>query len=363
MNRFLGICVLLAVLFPGVPALIAQDATPEAPPEYIAHHRDDLAVVCFDPAAPEQGVYHNADERFPLAKTLKIAILAAYAERIAAGTCALDDTFPAAAIDAYFLPGSDTGAYTRFTEEIAAGRDTLTLDELLGGMIVYRADAIADFLLSRLDAQAIVELYRRLGITHTDTPLSTLGLYLVMSNHTTGAADLATLSEAAFWKDHARLAQKYLTDPVWRDEERAFRARPDGGAPDYAIQEAFLARFGAQGTAADLTALIQAAYRGEALAPGAPEVMRRYLDWPLSGETPLDAHFVHFGAKNGAWPGALAATYYTVDHTGRATALTVLLRHIPPQQWLEWLVTLGPLPIEMDAIRTGCGSLAESLAG
>ncbi|MEL7672439.1 MAG: serine hydrolase [Chloroflexota bacterium] len=363
MNRILGICILLAILVGGARPLIAQDSAPCAPTQYITQHLDDLAVVCFDPATPETGVYHNADERFPLAATLKIVILAAYAERIDAGEAALDDTFPADALDAYFLPGSDTGAHALFAEEIIAGRRELTLDDLLGGLIVYSSDAVADFLLSRLDNRAIVSLYRRLGLAHTDAPFGMLGLYLVMSNHETGIADPEHLSKAAFWKEHAWLAEKYLTDAAWREAERAYRARPDSGLPDYAVQAAFLSRFGAHGTAAELTALIQAAYSGETLAPGAQEIMRRYLDWPLAGVTPLDAQFAHFGAKSGAWPGVLAATYYTIDHAGQATALTVLLRHIPPEQWLGWLATFGPLQFELDAIRTRCGVVQESLAG
>ncbi len=102
MNRILGICILLAILVGGARPLIAQDSAPCAPTQYITQHLDDLAVVCFDPATPETGVYHNADERFPLAATLKIVILAAYAERIYAGEAALDDTFPAEALDATF---------------------------------------------------------------------------------------------------------------------------------------------------------------------------------------------------------------------------------------------------------------------
>ena len=137
-------------------------------------------------------------------------------------------------------------------EEIVAGRSELTLDDLLCGLIVYNSEAVADFLLSRLDPTAIASLYRRLGISDTDAPFSTLGLYLVLSNHETGTADPDDLSEAAFWKNHAQLAEKYLTNEAWREAERAYRARPDGGMPDYATQAAFLERFGAHGTAADL---------------------------------------------------------------------------------------------------------------
>lgn len=361
MTRFLGICVLLAMLIASAPPLTAQDNPPRAPLDYIGAHRDDLAVVCFDPLTPELGIYHNADERFPLASALKIAILAAYAERIAAGEVTLDDTYRAEAIDAYYLPSSDSGAHARFLEEIAAGRAELTLDDLLGGMIVYGSDAIADYLLAHLDRRTLPALYRRLGITATDTPFSMLGLYLVMSNHEKGSADPATLTPAAFWKEHATLAENYVTNAAWRDEERAYRAQPHGGLPDYAKQAAFLAQFGAQGTASELSTLIQAAYIGETIDPAAQEIMRRYLDWPLAGRTPLDARFAHFGMKSGAWPGVLTTTYYTIDHSGQAIALTVLLRHIPPEQWLEWLTMLGELKFELEVIKTRCGVLEQSL--
>lgn len=361
MNRVIGLCVLLAMLA-GAPATIAQDTPPHALHDFIATHRDDLAIVCYDPASPELGVYHNAEARFPLASLLKIAILAAHAQRVAAGAAALDDTFPVSAVDVYYLPGTDSGAYERFVEEIVAGRDELTLDELFGGMIVYSSSAIADFLLSRLDRHSLLNLYRQLDITHTDTPTSQLGLYLAMSNHETGQANPAALTRAMFWKESTRLAQKYVTDQAWREAERDYRARPNRGLPDHAVQEAFLERFGAQGTAAELTRLIAAAYSGDVLDPAAQDIMRRYLDWPLSGASPLDAHFVHFGMKNGAWPGVLSATYYTVDHGGQATALTVLLRHIPSPQWIEWLATFGQLQFELEAIRSRCGVLEQVLA-
>jgi len=361
MTRFLSVCVLLAMLVTSALPLMAQGDSPRAPLDYIALHRDDLALVCFDPATPELGIYHNADERFPLASALKIAILAAYAERIAAEEAALADTYPLEAIDAYYLPGCDSGAHASFLEEIAIGHADLTLDELLGGMIVYGSDAIADFLLAHLDEQTVPALYRRLGITATDTPFSMLGLYLVMSNHETGIADPTTLTPAAFWKAHTALAERYITDEVWRAAERAYRAQPHSGLPDYARQAAFLARFGMQGTAQEVSTLIQAAYSGEVIDPAAQEIMRRYLDWPLAGRTPLDTRFTHFGMKNGAWPGVLTTTYYTIDSSGQAIALTVLLRHIPPEQWLEWLATLDELKFELEAIKTRCGALEQSL--
>lgn len=362
MKRLLSICVLLAFLIGGAPSLLAQDNPPRAPFDYIASHQDDLAVVCYNPIAPEAGVYHNADERFPLASALKITILAAYAETIAAGDVALEDTFPLDAIDAYYLPNTDSGGHASFVAEIAAKRADLTLDELLGGMIVYSSDAIADFLLARLNGDTLPALYRRLDITSTDTPFSMLGLYLVMSNHETGTTDPAALSPAEFWKAHASLAERYVTDASWRAAEREYRAKPDGGLPDYAIQAAFLDRFGTQGTAAELSALLEAAYSGDAFDPAAQEIMRRYLDWPLAGQTPLDKRFAHFGMKNGAWPGILTATYYTIDHSGQAVALTVLLRHVPPDNWIEWLTTLGGLQFELEAIKTQCGVLQQSLA-
>src|SRR5690606_23255172 len=191
MKRLLSICVLLALLAGGAPSLQAQDDPPpsRAPFEYIALHQDDLADVSSAPLAPDAGVYHNADERCPLASALKVAILAAYAEHVAAGDAALDETYPLDAVNAYYLPNTDGGAHLSFLEEIAAERADLTLDELLGGMIVYGSDAIGDFLLARMDRETLPELYRRLAISSTDTPFSMLGLYLVMSNHETGVAD------------------------------------------------------------------------------------------------------------------------------------------------------------------------------
>ena len=48
--------------------------------------------------------------------------------------------------------------------------------------------------------------------------------------------------------------------------------------------------------------------------------------------------------------------------TPQAIALTILLRHVPPDNWMEWLTTLGGLQFELEAIKTQCGVLQQSLS-
>ena len=58
---------LIAVLF--VTISYFRYSSDRAVLSYISRHKNDVAIACLDPARPELGLNHNADEAYPLAST------------------------------------------------------------------------------------------------------------------------------------------------------------------------------------------------------------------------------------------------------------------------------------------------------
>ncbi len=325
---------------------------------YIRRHPGDVAIACVDPAQTEAGLYHNADEPFPLASTFKLVLLAAYADQVANGQ--LDPQEPVAVqeLEKYYLPGTDGDAHSQFLASVGEGQTTLPLDQIVDGMIVYSSNAAADYVGARLSGVDFAALYHRLGLEHTDLPFSYLGLYLFMTNHETGpyAEEEITLAEAR--AEQSRLEQLFLNDPAWRQAEIEY-LRNQGNFAPVQIQKEVLGRYGMVGSAADLAEIMLAAYGyTDALSSETQEITRRHLEWPLRVEPANAETFDVLAAESGAWPGILTSAWYA-DPVGDKPPriLAVLYRSMPDDYWNAWLVSFSHQILESQVLATADCSL------
>src|SRR4051812_14199505 len=53
--------------------------------QYIAQAGATVGIACYSLGNPDGGIYAHADERYPLASTIKVMILGVYAEGVASG--------------------------------------------------------------------------------------------------------------------------------------------------------------------------------------------------------------------------------------------------------------------------------------
>ena len=330
---------------------------------YIREHSSDVAVACFDPALSEGAFFHNADTPFALASTFKLALLAGYADQVADGKLDPSEQIPLAELDRFYLPATDGDAHSQFLASLEEGRQTIALDEIVSGMVVYGSNAAADYLGARLEATGLAELYRRLGLQGMDMPFSYLGLYLFMTNHETGEYAEEEISLAEVRSEQRRLEQLFTTDPAWRAEEIAYLHDQAHFAPLH-IQKDVLGRYGMSGSARDLAQILVAAYGyTEALPADAQQIMRRHLEWPLRADPATAEQFDVFATLTGAWPGTLSAAWYA-DAAGEPgpLVLVVLYDEMPDDFWNAWLVNFSHQVLETKALAAAdCGVFAIAL--
>src|SRR5262245_23672709 len=94
--------------------------TPEDVLQYIATHPQDVSVAAWTVGDEAHGVYLNADKPRPLASTIKVLVLADYAEQVGFGALRPEEPVELSAWEAYWLPGTDGGAHKAALRELRA---------------------------------------------------------------------------------------------------------------------------------------------------------------------------------------------------------------------------------------------------
>jgi D-alanyl-D-alanine carboxypeptidase len=377
MRRFLIFLGCLA-LVTALPVFAQNDAVAgsQSALDFIAAQPDDVAVLCI-PADAAGEVAHNADVPFALASTYKIIVLAELARQMDAELIDPDEALPVSEVDAYWLPATDGGGHPQFISYLGADRETATLGEIAYGMIRFSSNAAADYLTMRLGYDGYAELYAALGLESTQFVTGTLlGLYLVLENHETGKADVATLDAQTFAAESARLTDLFLNDPTWRTfelaslGERQTAAQAAVAAGDLALiqaeyerQAAFVEQFGIHGSARDVLRVMAAAYGGDNFSDEAQALMRGALNWVMDLNPANREVYSHLGNKGGSWASVLTGTWYTQPIAGEPLLLAVFYRNLPLPLWSGWLSSGAHQLLELRAFAygEGCGVFAGAL--
>ncbi len=360
MRRWLIAVILLTVLTP--PAFAQDIDLASEVRQYIAEAGDTVGIACYPIEQPQDGYFANADQRYPLASTIKIMILGVYAQGAASGRFDPTERVPLSALDAYYLPGTDAGAQPAFLEAVTPDADnTISLSEVVYGMIRFSSNAAADYLHARMTDDDFTALYRLLGIENTDVPVSFLSLMLAQDNHEMG------ISEAALPRDELRAsaeqwADQYVSDPAWRAAERRYHRRNTAryealGKSLIETQAAFFEKYDNRGTPDDFAKVMATVQRGDTLLPTAVAVMHSVLQWPMQFENNRE-HFLAVGMKGGSLPGILTGAYFAQPKGSRPLVLAVFYHDLAPDRYVDWLHSYQQQELEFYVLQHGCDWLS-----
>jgi hypothetical protein len=339
--------------------------TPEAVLGYIQQRSDDIALVSYTVDAQGQAiiddsaVFHNADTPLPLASTMKIVILAAYAQQVEAGIIDPNGTVTLAEWQRYYLPGTDGGAHPEALAELGIATNeqgmaqnpqaTATYEQLARAMIVFSDNAATDLLLERVGSAGITQVIREGGLQGQEAIQPILGTFLAWQNHTQpdqshDHIQALAANPAAYQAEVARLTTAYA-DPAWRAAEQRWLSN---GRPvaDITFQELAGHLLLPKGTARDYATIMAGVISGTFLSPEISAHMRRHLEWPLA-QTNNRNRFTAFGRKGGSLAGIrTSASFYitkTGDFAGQPRVVVLLMNSVPFTAWQQLESTRGNL--------------------
>lgn len=338
----------------------------EQPTEILAllqNQRDSVALVSYSVLPDgsidrEQPVIsHNAEQPLPLASTIKIVLLAAYAEQVEQGRLQPDQPVMLADWQRYYLPGTDGSAHQTSLQQlgILTGESgfaldpaqTVTLDELARAMIVQSDNAAADYLLDRIGSAAISDLIERAGLEQQELPMSSLGMFLSWRNHEQPRQQrehieqLAALSDTEYRQTVERLAERYIHS-AWGQAERDWRR--SASLPDLTYQAFATAELAPRGSAADYARIMAGIASNSFISPEVSQRMRSYLNWPMqfAGN---QARFSEFAAKGGSLPGLITEAFYVIPQAGdfaeQQRVVVLFMPELPLAAFLRLNQTFG----------------------
>lgn len=339
MNRFF---VLSLFLFACAPVL-AQDGPAEDVLDTLTQQPDEFSLVAYAVDEPESGVYHNADVQRPLASTVKILVLAAYAQQVDGGALDPDERVPIEAINAYYLEGTDGGAHPAAIQALRAmekvADETIALDDVAWAMIRFSDNAATDFLLMRMGRDVIDAIPGRLSLSNSRAPLPISGFFLASVLPAEVGTDAAIGSDAL--ADRAWLyAERLRDDATFRGQavESMMAALTSLG---YDGQMAAMVSFPG-GSARDYASIMARLHRGTLLSASTSVRMLDHLDWPMDFPGNQQV-FDQFATKGGALPGILTSADLadakpTPDGVDAPPTVVVLLTEsLPAATWGAWM--------------------------
>lgn len=326
---------------------------------YLAKRRADIALTAYT-VAPDGGVvddgaaiFHNADTPLPLASTMKIIVLAAYAQAIERGQLAPDTPVRLAEWERYYLPGSDGGAHTAMLKELgvtptetgaaADPQAITTLDQVVRAMIRYSDNAATDLLIERVGPGSIRATISAAELQHQDLILPLVGTILAWHNHEQprqAYTIIDDLKAGDFAAEAQRLTAAYR-DPQWAAAEQRWRSQPANmGLLRYQAYAA--AELLPRGTAREYAAIMARVATGTFLSPQVSQIMRRHLEWPLDMEnSAIRDQFSLLGSKGGSVPGVLTeASFFLAkqgDFAGRPRVVVLFVSNMPIAAWLNMM--------------------------
>jgi hypothetical protein len=260
-----------------------------------------FGLAAYESRHPTEGIYHAADELFPLASTRKVLILGAYAQASAAGVLPAESRIPLTEIDRWYWPGTDGGAHKNALADWAArsriANDSVTLDDLAWAMIRWSDNAAADLMLQKIGGpSAALAFARSMSMTAQDPVGSILGEYIAWV--TIGADDWVSLPPL----DRAERSYQ-LGNAQERSAFERLRFRTEE-------TQRKLATVSPRGTPREWATLMARLASGDGLSEAAQAICQRAFEWPMVAFPNNRSRFDRFGAKGGSLAGVLTDVTY-----------------------------------------------------
>ncbi|MDO4262791.1 MAG: serine hydrolase [Deinococcus sp.] len=301
---------------------------------------------------------HNAAQPMPLASSVKIVVLAAYAQAVAAGELNPQQPVTLAEWESFYVL-QDGGAHAAALKSLNISADAfgrakdseqaVPLDTLARVMIQFSDNAATDVLLTRLGRGRVDAAVQRLGLSGQQSVAPVSGVFAAWN--APSAAELLTLSPQQradrFWHEAAQVA-------AWPSRRQPARLiftalRQDAALGRQLQNSTFLA-----GTTADYARLMAGVLGAETGQFSAEEqaVMRRHLGWLAEVSPENAAVYSAIYLKGGSLDQGVLTQNYALTpsqgpNAGQSMAVSLFLRNLPSEQAAPLQAALNELMLRL----------------
>ncbi len=309
--------------------------------EYVSANPSQVSLAAWAVGDEKNGIFVNAAQMRPVASSLNVLVLAAYAEQVRERLLDPKERVPLKVWSAFALPRTDEGAHEAAVKRLREARrihdEVVELRDIADAMMVHADGAATDYLMHRVGREALAVLPTKLSLESDEPPMPSSGQLLTWRS--TSVRDPATAligryrswGRARYVDETWKLSEKLRDDPRFRALE--MQRFEDQGIGLSAIEQRALAKTtDVRGTARSYARVMEKLAFEE--LPGA-DVARRHLEWPMRSE-PLKSRFEFLGATSGALPGILTAAYYGKPKGEKPVrVLALFCEDLPDDVWVH----------------------------
>lgn len=314
---------------------------------YLEANRVSVSLATWEVGHEDEALLLHADEPRSLASTVKVLVLAAYAQQVESGQLDPDSRVSLSEWDAFYLPRTDGGAHPASLAELEQkGRvvdEAVTLADVARAMIVHSDNAAADLVMMRVGRSALDRAPEQFATTKDEAPFPISGTMLLSTSAPDGVlprqwmAQLEGEGRKAIADRAWAIAERLVKDDAYRSTQRN-RLEHSGIGLNLREQEAFAKALFPRGTARGYAKLMERV----ATAPSSSKwafVMSSNLEWVLGRGGSLDQRFDRFGTKGGSLPGVLTSATYAQPHGQPTRVMTLFLEDVPFALWANLMKT------------------------
>lgn len=348
-----------AVAATATTTTISNPQTSEQMLEFIRQHAANTSMVSYSTNSDgsinqaDPVIQFNAEMPLPLASTMKIVVLASYAQAVEAGTLDPEEPIAIADWERWYWPNTDGGAHPAALKRLEIPADqrgfasdpqkTVPLKTLTQAMIFESDNAATDYLIDRLGMAALDQTIKTLGMQQQTKILPIMGLFLLVMNpdapiDSSSLPTLLKLDQASIEQQALALAERYKTEAAWRET-----VRNQGQITlTLAEQGQVFSHIMPRGSASDYAKVMALVGNNQLISPKVSQTMREYLEWPMTipGN---EAMFKHFGTKGGSLPAMLTEAMFIQPAQGewadRTRVVVLFFNQLPDATWLGLLQT------------------------
>lgn len=308
---------------------------------------DDIAVVTYavlpngQKDTSKHSISHNAHQPMPLASSMKIVVLAAYAKMVVAGQLDPQRQVSLAQWESFYIPGLDGGAHAASlnvlkipVDEKGRAKDqakAVSLDTLARFMIETSDNAATDFLITEIGAKVLKQTIKDLKLTDQEEFSPSLGQIgnwaMPDSLNTYGKLSLSERI-ALDWKKAAELQKS-------KQKREKVPDLPTWPSPQVQAQLASLTD--AKGSAQNYADLMSKVLVGYQIGSKERAIMQKHLGWITRKNDKIKQNFRYLYAKGGSLPGILtdnlAFQFKEGPRKGEYLVVSIFMNKIPEYEY------------------------------
>jgi D-alanyl-D-alanine carboxypeptidase len=320
--------------------------TPEDLLEYIISHPQDVSLVAYEIGNSQKGIFYNADEKRPLASTIKILVLAEYARQVDRGILSPNELVNLSDFEIYYLPGTDGNAHPNALKALKIkayinSTNQVELRHIPWAMIRYSDNAATDYLIERLGRENLDKLIEYLKLRNHDTPLPIIGQFLTWNNQKISKIFTERLNNYQAMNRKEYENEVYLITKQWQHNHEFRIAEIKNTLSKKSLkfkeQQAMSQALNCRGTAKEYALIMERIYSNSLISQGADKIIRDYLEWQMEfagNQQEIDS----FGFKNGSLPGIITeACYLKPTKAKKARVFALFLENLPAGVWFKML--------------------------